>query len=190
MKVGIVDNYDSFTYNLVHYMEDITGAIPSVMLNDKVIWEELNSCTHIILSPGPGLPGESGDLMQVIERYSNTKHLLGVCLGMQAIGLFFGAKLKNLDKVHHGEQSLIKVTGDLNGIYQGLDNELLVGRYHSWVLDRNTIPNEILITSTDEMNEVMSIKHVNLPIAAVQYHPESIMTPEGKNILQNWIEYY
>lgn len=190
MKVGVVDNYDSFTYNLVHYIEGITGENPKVMLNDKINWEQLDGCTHIILSPGPGLPADSGQLMQVLDRYFLNKKILGVCLGMQAIGLHVGAALMNLNTVHHGEQSLIQVIGDYDGLYHELPHQIEVGRYHSWVVNPDTLPSNMVSTALDMNGELMSFKHMVWPVAGVQFHPESVMTPMGKKILQNWIFRY
>lgn len=188
MSIGIVDNYDSFTYNLVHYLEDITGEKPFVCMNDSVNWEKLDNCTHLVLSPGPGLPRESGKLMQVIEKYYATKNILGVCLGMQALGEFFGAQLKNLSDVQHGVQSKIYIEEiEKNKIYKGLPSVIEAGRYHSWVIDEENMPSDLTITAKDDIGSMMSMQHRTLPIYAVQYHPESIMTEFGKKILQNWL---
>ncbi len=189
MKIGIVDNYDSFTYNLVHYLEDISGEKPFVCMNDRINWKELDVCSHLVLSPGPGLPKESGELMEVIKRYHAGKNILGVCLGMQAIGEFFGASLINLEEVQHGVQSKIYVE-DVhdNDLYIGIPEVIEGGRYHSWVVDINGLPGDLVITAKDEKGFAMSMQHRKLPIYAVQYHPESIMTGYGKNILRNWIE--
>lgn len=189
MKIVIVDNHDSFTYNLVHYFEDITGKKPFVCMNDSIDWKELDNCTHLVLSPGPGLPKESGKLMEVIEKYYSTKNLLGVCLGMQALGEFFGAQLKNLAEVQHGVQSKIYVEEvDNNKIYKGLPSVIDAGRYHSWVVDETNLPADLMITAKDDIGSMMSMQHRALPIYAVQYHPESIMTEFGKRILENWLE--
>jgi anthranilate synthase component 2 len=188
MKIGIVDNYDSFTYNLAHYLEDITGVDPFICMNDSVNWEELETCTHIILSPGPGLPRQSGALMQVIERFYSHKNILGVCLGMQALAEFFGGSLKNLEEVQHGVQTPIHIHPfDNNILYHGLPEKLEVGRYHSWVVSREQLPPCFLVTAVDEQGELMSIQHHQLPVYGVQYHPESIMTEMGKKILSNWL---
>ena len=188
VQIGIVDNYDSFTYNLVHYLEDLTGEQPLVCMNDQVDWVALETCTHLVLSPGPGLPGTSGELMEVIKRFYSYKNILGVCLGMQALAEFFGGQLKNLDEVQHGVQSKIHIQ-PWDGIilYQGVPAAIEVGRYHSWVVDKEKLPGCLQPTATDERGELMSMQHTSLPIYAVQYHPESIMTGWGKTILKNWL---
>lgn len=188
MKIGIIDNYDSFTYNLVHYIEDITGVVPFVCMNDQINWNELETCSHLVLSPGPGLPKTSGSLMQVIEKYHDKKNILGVCLGMQALAEFFGGTLKNLDKVQHGMQTKIFVqVFEANKLYKNIPHTIEVGRYHSWVVDENELPSCLCVTANDEIGSLMSIQHNALPVYAVQYHPESIMTDCGKQILRNWL---
>lgn len=184
--VLVLDNYDSFTYNLVHYLEAITGTVPEVMLNDAVDLEKISRCSHLVLSPGPGLPKESGALMEVIRRYYKAMPILGVCLGHQALAEFFGARLLNLDRVQHGVASRIRTVSD-DPIYRGLPAELEVGRYHSWVVDRVGFPEELEITATDEAGDIMSFRHRQLPVTGVQYHPESIMTPQGMQLLKNWL---
>ena len=189
MKIAIVDNYDSFTYNLVHYFEDITGDRPLLCMNDQIQMDELDSCSHIVLSPGPGLPKESGQLMEVLKRYNTHKNILGVCLGMQAIGEFFGAQLKNLEHVQHGVQTKIYIKEIIeNSLYKGMPDIIEVGRYHLWVVDGKQLPESLMITAKDENGNIMSLQHQHLPIYGVQYHPESIMTEFGKKILRNWIE--
>lgn len=186
--IAVIDNYDSFTYNLVHYLEVITGELPRVFKNDEIIWKEVELCTHILLSPGPGLPSDSGKLMHVIEKYHTEKNILGVCLGMQALGQFFGGKLKNLSEVQHGVQTKIFIQSfDGNQLYKEIPPEIEVGRYHSWVVDEKYLPDCFIPTAKDEKGNIMSIQHINLPIYAVQYHPESIMTTDGKKILANWL---
>lgn len=186
--IAVIDNYDSFTYNLVHYLEDITGEHPMVYKNDSVNWTKIDQCSHLVLSPGPGLPSASGELMRVIEKYHNRKNILGVCLGMQAIGEFFGARLKNLNEVQHGVQTKIRIKiFPENKLYKGLSSEIEVGRYHSWVVDEDQLPEDLIITATDKLGNLMSFQHSSLSIYAVQYHPESIMTPTGKQILMNWL---
>lgn len=187
--IGVIDNYDSFTYNLVHYLEDITGSIPLVYKNDEINWIELEKCSHIVLSPGPGLPKESGELMRVIAEFHDKKNILGVCLGMQALGEYFGGELKNLNEVQHGVQTKILVEQfDANKLYKGIPSTIEVGRYHSWVVDETQLPECFAVTSKDENGNLMSMQHTSLPIYAVQYHPESIMTEWGKQILRNWLD--
>jgi len=186
--IAVIDNYDSFTYNLVHYLEDITGEVPFVYKNDAIDFIELDKYSHIVLSPGPGLPSTSGELMKVIEKYHTKKNILGVCLGMQALGEYFGGKLKNLPEVQHGVQTNIYVEHFVgNKLYNNFSPDLKVGRYHSWVVDENYLPECLIRTAKDEEGNLMSFQHLTLPIYAVQYHPESIMTPMGKKILENWL---
>lgn len=186
MRIGVVDNYDSFTYNLVHYLEEISGELPFVCMNDRINWNELGSCSHIVLSPGPGLPKTSGELMRVIDVYHSKKNILGVCLGMQAIGEYFGARLTNLTEVKHGVQHAIRLEHP-SSIYVNLPDTIEVGRYHSWVVDKNNFPETLRVTSWDEEENIMSLEHRSFPIHAVQYHPESVMTGYGKAILKNWL---
>lgn len=186
MKILVIDNYDSFTYNLVHCLEEL-GAEVIVKRNDEITLEEVDFFDKILLSPGPGLPNEAGLLKPIICKYAPTKSILGICLGLQAVGEVFGGKLINLEKVYHGVSTLVKVIVDDEDLFSGIENEFLVGRYHSWVLDRQ-IPEELEITSVDEEGNIMSLRHKKYDVRAVQYHPESILTPEGKQILQNWIK--
>ena len=183
-KIFIIDNYDSFTYNLVHYFEELNCKV-SVKRNDQFNLKELEAFNYIVLSPGPGLPDESGLLKEAIRLYEQKKKILGVCLGLQAIGEVFGGSLINLKKVYHGVTSSVKIIHD-DILFKDLPNNLEVGRYHSWVLS-NPAPKDIIVTSVDENKNIMSIKHKKYDVRAVQYHPESILTPRGKKILANWI---
>lgn len=186
MKVAVIDNYDSFTFNLVHYLEDL-GALVTVFRNDEFDLEELDSFEKILLSPGPGIPDEAGLLKDVIKTYDKTKDIFGVCLGLQAIGEIYGGKLTNLDTVFHGVATKISVTND-DFIFSNLPQNFEVGRYHSWVVATKNLPESLIITSTDENGEIMSLKHQYLKVRGVQFHPESILTPYGKQILQNWLK--
>lgn len=186
MKVAVIDNYDSFTYNLVHYLEDL-GAEVTVFRNDEFDLEELNSFEKILLSPGPGIPDEAGLLKEVIKTYDKSKDIFGVCLGLQAIGEIYGGKLTNLDTVFHGVATKISVTND-DFIFDNLPQNFEVGRYHSWVVATENLPNSLIITSTDENGEIMSLKHQYLNVRGVQFHPESVLTPNGKQILENWLK--
>ncbi|WP_372793171.1 aminodeoxychorismate/anthranilate synthase component II [Lutibacter sp.] len=188
MKILILDNYDSFTYNLVHMVEDITGEYPAVFRNDKISIEAINEYDLIILSPGPGVPDEAGILKEVIRTYAPTKPILGVCLGLQAITEVFGGSLENLDSVFHGVATNIKVTDFDAIIYKGLPAEFEVGRYHSWIASLKDFPSELEITAVDEFGDIMSLQHKTYNISAVQYHPESILTPLGEKIVRNFIE--
>lgn len=187
MKTVVIDNYDSFTYNLVHYIEEINGVRPVVLRNDEFELDTLEDFDTIILSPGPGLPEEAHLLLSVLDRYADSKIILGVCLGHQAIAIHYGGNLKNLNKVYHGVSSEINILNQ-DEIHKGY-TKLNVGRYHSWVADKNQFPNELEITSADEEGNIMSLKHKELPIYGIQYHPESVLTPEGKNLLNNFFSY-
>ena len=186
MKVAVIDNYDSFTYNLVHYLEDL-GAEVTVFRNDEFDLEDLASFEKILLSPGPGIPDEAGLLKEVIKTYDKTKDIFGVCLGLQAIGEIYGGKLTNLDTVFHGVATKISVTND-DFIFDNLPQKFEVGRYHSWVVATENLPDSLIITSTDENGEIMSLKHQHLNVRGVQFHPESVLTPNGKQILENWLK--
>lgn len=185
MKIVVIDNYDSFTYNLVHYLEDL-GPTVTVFRNDEFELKELEVFDKIVLSPGPGIPDEAGLLKEVIKTYAKTKSILGICLGMQAIGEVFGGTLINLEKVYHGVASKITIIEN-DTIFNNLPNEIEVGRYHSWVISNDIFPQNLIITSLDENKQIMSIKHSVYDVRGVQFHPESILTPEGKKILENWI---
>ncbi|MEM9001430.1 MAG: aminodeoxychorismate/anthranilate synthase component II [Bacteroidota bacterium] len=185
-KILMIDNYDSFTYNLVHYLKDLDCQVV-VKRNDQLSLESVDNFDAIVLSPGPGIPDEAGLLKPIIEKYAITKRIFGVCLGQQAIGEVFGGKLINLDEVYHGVASTIKITGQ-DYIFNGIPNEIEVGRYHSWVV-HHELPKTLTATSYDENGQVMSLQHKEYDIRAVQFHPESVLTPYGKQILKNWITY-
>ena len=185
-KILVIDNYDSFTYNLVHYLEDLNCEV-TVYRNDEFDIDEIASFDKILLSPGPGIPDEAGLLKAVIEKYSPTKSILGVCLGQQAIGEVFGGTLSNLDKVYHGVSTNVKTVVDDEILFEGLGNEFEVGRYHSWVVDSN-LPDDLEATSIDENGQIMSLRHKNYDVRGVQFHPESILTENGVKIMQNWLE--
>ncbi len=187
MKVALIDNYDSFTYNLVHILNEILENEVIVMRNDEVDYSILDNVSHIILSPGPGIPDEAGDLKKVISKYGDSKHLLGVCLGHQAIGEVYGAELYNLPSVYHGKRMLMKKTQSLGKILDGLPDEFYAGRYHSWAIKKESDVSQFEITAVDEEGEIMAIEHKTKSIHGVQFHPESIMTEYGKEMLQNFI---
>jgi anthranilate synthase component 2 len=191
MKILIFDNYDSFTYNLVHVVEKIIHAKADVFRNDKISLEEINKYDKIILSPGPGLPCESGLLLPLIKEYAPSKSILGVCLGQQAIGEVFGGKLINLKKVYHGVATKIKVNKKRtlfeNDIFKSLPDELEVGRYHSWIVDKNNFPEELEVTATDENGYIMGLRHKTFDVQGVQFHPESVLTPDGEKMMRNWL---
>ncbi len=185
-KILVIDNYDSFTYNLVHYLEDLDCEV-SVYRNDEFDIDEISHFDKILLSPGPGIPDEAGLLKAVIAKYAPTKSILGVCLGQQAIGEVFGGTLSNLDKVYHGVATMVKTSVDDELLFEGLGNEFEVGRYHSWVVDAN-LPDVLEATSFDENGQVMSLRHKTFDVRGVQFHPESVLTPNGKKILENWLK--
>lgn len=186
MKIAVIDNYDSFTYNLVHYLEDLNVEV-TVFRNDEFELDELKQFDKILLSPGPGIPDEAGLLKAVISKYAESKSILGVCLGQQAIGEVFGGSLINLDKVYHGVATKVTQSVTDESLFESLPNEFEVGRYHSWVVNSIGFPEVLEITSTDENGEIMSLRHKTLDVKGVQFHPESVLTPYGKDILQNWV---
>lgn len=184
-KVLVIDNYDSFTYNLVHYLEDLNCEV-TVKRNDKLTLEDVDAFDKIVLSPGPGIPDEAGLLKQIIETYAATKSILGVCLGQQAIGEVFGGTLENLDNVYHGVATNVTLSVTDESLFKGLDKTFEVGRYHSWVVNTN-LPDSLEATSFDENGQIMSLRHKIYDVKGVQYHPESVLTPDGKKILENWV---
>ena len=186
-KVLVVDNYDSFTYNLVHIVEEILEEEVDVFRNDEIPWNEIESYSHIILSPGPGIPDEAGELKALISRYGPSKKMMGVCLGLQAIGEVYGGELKNLDKVYHGVSTTMELTEVQSPIFEGIDNEFEAGRYHSWVIIPSSLPEVLEITATDKSGEIMAIQHKSEKVYGVQFHPESIMTPQGREMIENFL---
>ena|SRR4029078_7277923 len=191
MKILIFDNYDSFTYNLVHVVEKIIHDTVDVYRNDKIPLEKVNHYDKIILSPGPGLPLESGLLIPLIKEYAASKSILGVCLGHQAIGETFGGSLVNLTTVYHGVATKIKInasrTPAANDIFNSLEGELEVGRYHSWIVSKENFPRELEITSEDENGYIMGLRHKTFDVQGVQFHPESVLTPMGESMMRNWL---
>ncbi|WP_272023501.1 anthranilate synthase component II [Olleya namhaensis] len=185
MKVLVIDNYDSFTYNLVHYLEDLNCEV-TVKRNDKLTLEEVDAFDKIVLSPGPGIPDEAGLLKAIIKTYAPTKSILGVCLGQQAIGEVFGGSLINLEEVYHGVATNVEIVVDDEVLFKGMDKTIEVGRYHSWVVNPD-LPEALEATSFDKNGQVMSLRHRVYDVRGVQYHPESVLTPNGKQILENWI---
>jgi anthranilate synthase component 2 len=183
-RILVIDNYDSFTYNLVHYLEDL-GCEVVVKRNDQLKLEEVDEFEKIVLSPGPGIPDEAGLLKEIIAKYAPTKSIFGVCLGQQAIGEVFGGNLINLDEVYHGVATKINLQKE-EPLFKGLSGEIVVGRYHSWVVDPK-LPDVLEATSFDENGQLMSLRHKSYDVCAVQFHPESVLTPEGKQILKNWL---
>ena len=186
-KIVIIDNYDSFTYNLVHLINEIIDGEVTVLRNDQFKIDALEAFDYIILSPGPGLPEEAGLLKEVIRKYGSTKKIFGVCLGLQAIGEVFGGELKNLSKVFHGMKTTMKQTENTDPIFDGIDQSFEAGRYHSWVINKDSCPDDLLITAVDDEGEIMAARHKDFDIYGVQFHPESIMTPDGRIMMTNFL---
>ena len=186
-KILVFDNYDSFTYNLVQMIEQIVGEKVDVFRNDKISLEEIEKYDKIILSPGPGIPEEAGILLDVIKKYAPTKSIFGVCLGQQAIAEAFGGSLINLSEIYHGVATEATQTNE-HKLFNNLPKTLEVGRYHSWAVNPKDFPNELEVTSLDQNGMIMSLKHKTYDVHAVQYHPESILTPNGKQILENFLQ--
>jgi len=193
MDILIFDNYDSFTYNLVQVVEKIIQGKVDVFRNDKISLGEINKYDKIILSPGPGIPSESGLLLPLIKEYASSKSILGVCLGLQAIGEVFGGKLINLQDVYHGVATKIKVSQERtlsdNDVFKSLPGELEVGRYHSWIVANEGFPGDLEITAVDESGYIMALRHKKFDVQGVQFHPESVLTPDGETIMRNWLGY-
>lgn len=186
MKIVIIDNYDSFTYNLSHLVKEM-GADVTVFRNDQFSLDSLEDFDKIILSPGPGIPSEAGLLLDVIRTYAGKKPMLGVCLGHQAIGEAFGGRLENLSDVFHGVATPCHIITD-SPLFQGLAKDITIGRYHSWVVSREAFPECLEITAVSDEGQVMALQHRQMPIYGIQFHPESVLTPEGKEIIKNYID--
>ena len=186
MKIIIIDNYDSFTFNLCHLVKQL-GAECTTVRNDQFNLDDLEPYDKIILSPGPGIPSEAGLLLDVIRTYAGRKPILGVCLGHQAIGEAFGAQLENLSDVFHGVQTPIRIIAD-DPLFAGLPTTIDVGRYHSWVVASNALPNCLEVTAMSDEGQIMALRHRELDIRGIQFHPESVLTPDGPTILRNWLE--
>lgn len=185
IRILVIDNYDSFVYNLVHYLEELDCEV-TVRRNDEISLEEIAGYDKILLSPGPGIPEEAGLLKAIVKEYASSKSILGVCLGQQAIGEVFGGRLINLESVYHGVATKITKSVTDEDLFSGLENEFEVGRYHSWVVERN-LPECLEATSHDENGQVMSLRHREFDVRGVQFHPESVLTPDGKRMIKNWI---
>jgi len=193
MKIVMIDNYDSFTYNLVHLVKEL-GADITVYRNDQFEMEQLEEFDKIMLSPGPGIPSEAGKLLDVIRTYAGVKPILGICLGEQAIGEVFGGKLINLSDVFHGVQTPAHILDfikygvhEVDYIFRGLNRDILVGRYHSWVVDAATIPDCLEITCLSNEGQIMALRHKEFDVRGIQFHPESVLTPDGKKMIKNWL---
>jgi anthranilate synthase component 2 len=205
MKILVFDNYDSFTYNLVHLVKKIVPGQVDVYRNDEIPLEKVAAYDKIILSPGPGIPSEAGALLPLIKAYASQKSILGVCLGHQAIGEAFGGKLVNLTQVYHGVAMPVKLVNEKSsvvnnentpfsiyhsrtGLFNGMPETFDVGRYHSWVISEEDFPSELEVTARDENNYIMALQHKSFDVQGVQFHPESVLTPEGEQILRNWLK--
>lgn len=189
MNILVIDNYDSFTYNLVHLVHEVTGRRPDVLRNDAFGLDEIKKYEFLLLSPGPGLPSEAGKLEEVIGKYAPSKKILGVCLGHQAIGEVFGAKLKNLSRVYHGKETPVWITRQEHPLFKNVASPLQAGRYHSWVVSKENFPESLEVLAEDESGEIMALCHKQYDVWGVQFHPESVMTPAGKQLIKNWIEH-
>ena len=187
MKILVFDNYDSFTYNLVHLVEKITHDKVEVHRNDKIPLENIKDYDKIILSPGPGIPEEAGLLLPLIKEYASSKSILGVCLGHQAIGQAFGGKLTNLSTVFHGVATNCQLSISNCELFEGLPETIEVGRYHSWVVSKENFPGELEITAEDDNGMIMGLQHKTYDVQGVQFHPESVLTPKGEHIMRNWL---
>lgn len=186
-NVLVLDNYDSFTFNLVHYIESFEGVNVDVFRNDEIALAEIDNYDAIVLSPGPGLPKDAGILKALIEEYFTQKKILGVCLGMQAIGEVFGGQLENIHPVLHGVATSMQVLDEKDALFKNLPKKFNVGRYHSWVISSKHFPKELIITAKDENNQIMALRHYKYPIYGVQFHPESILSEYGKELIGNFL---
>ncbi|WP_107039839.1 anthranilate synthase component II [Brumimicrobium mesophilum] len=186
-KILVLDNYDSFTYNLVHYIESSGDYDADVYRNNEISLDEVEKYDTIVLSPGPGLPENAGILKSLIQKYASSKKILGVCLGMQAIGEVFGGKLENLSHVYHGVSTQLTVIDDEEKLYLGLPNKFQVGRYHSWIISTTHFPNDLVITAIDDNKRIMSLRHKKFNLYGVQFHPESVLSEHGKAIINNFL---
>ena len=189
MKILVIDNYDSFTYNLVHAIKKISGLPVDVFRNDEISLVEIEKYDKIVLSPGPGIPEEAGLLLDIIKEFAPKKSILGVCLGHQAIGEAFGGKLHNMNRVLHGIATPVELTDKKSVLFKGLPNSFDVGRYHSWIVQTEYLPECFEITSFDKEGMIMSIQHKTFNVQGVQFHPESVLTPLGEKIIENWLDY-
>lgn len=187
-KILVIDNYDSFTYNLVHYIEKLTGVIPSVFRNDAITLDEVNGFDKILLSPGPGVPVDAGICIDLVKRYAPSKSILGICLGHQAICEAFGGEIINLDNVYHGIATPVTITDMKDPLFRNLPSSIIAGRYHSWVVSGDNLPDCFKITCEDDNGMIMGISHKKYDVRGLQFHPESVLTEHGTEIIRNWIE--
>lgn len=186
-NVLVIDNYDSFTYNLVHSIEKILGYDIDVFRNDKISVEDVDHYEYIFISPGPGIPEEAGHTLEIIKTYYKSKKIFGVCLGLQSLVIALGGSIFNLEKVFHGIESEMYLTDNESLIFKGMNSAFQAGRYHSWVAQKEDLPKELTITSIDKTGQIMALEHKEYPVFAVQFHPESIMTPQGDLMIENFL---
>ena len=189
MKILVLDNYDSFTYNLVHILKELSAGPVDVFRNDQIGLEEIEKYDKLVISPGPGIPDQAGITKEMIGYFAPSKSILGVCLGCQAIAEVFGGSLTNLDKVYHGVATNIKILDDQEKIFTDVPTVFTAGRYHSWVVNENDLPSGIKVTARDDDGMIMALAHTGYDVKGVQFHPESVLTPEGKKILKNWLAF-
>ena len=187
MRILVFDNYDSFTYNLLHLVEKITHEKVAVYRNDQITLDEVEAYDKIILSPGPGIPEEAGLLIPLIKKFAPTKSILGVCLGHQAIGEAFGGELENLTSVYHGIATPINILNQNAPVLKGMGDKIEVGRYHSWIVSDLDFPDELEVTARDDNGYIMALQHKTYDVQGVQFHPESVLTPGGEQMLRNWL---
>ena len=186
-KLLVLDNYDSFTFNLVHLLREIGGRDIDVFRNDKISLDAVSVYEEIVLSPGPGIPLEAGIMPELVKRYASTKKILGICLGHQCIGEVFGATLTNLEAPFHGVATDCRILDSSEPVFQGLNGDFRIGRYHSWCVAREGFPSVLKVTAEDASGEIMALRHDTFNVVGLQFHPESVLTPEGKKIVENWI---
>jgi len=187
-KILVIDNYDSFTYNLVHYLEKLTGDTPAVFRNDEITLEKVDEYDRILISPGPGVPVDAGICIDLIRKYSPAKSILGICLGHQAIGEAFGGRLLNLSNVFHGVATPINITSGNERLFRNIPPSIMAGRYHSWVVSGEELPACFEVTCSDDTGIIMGISHKEYDVRGLQFHPESVLTEHGMDILSNWLE--
>jgi len=187
MRILVLDNYDSFTYNLVHYIKELSNEPVDVFRNDEITLEEVDKYDKILLSPGPGVPDEAGIMKELIAKYGETKSIFGVCLGVQAIAEVYGGSIYNLNKVYHGISTPVEITDNKDITFKGLPKKFEAGRYHSWVVS-NDLPECLSVSARDLDGQVMAICHKTLDVRGVQFHPESVLTEHGHEMIKNWLE--
>ncbi len=187
IRILVIDNYDSFTYNLVAMLKEIPGTAVTVRRNDNVSSADMESAEAMVLSPGPGIPAEAGELLRLLAQAAGRIPVLGVCLGLQAIGEFYGGRLQNLSQVYHGVATQMNVVEPLDPLFDGMEKTFVAGRYHSWVVDPLSLPQDLIVTALDETGNIMALRHRHHAVCGVQFHPESVLTPGGRRIIENFV---